>query len=273
MINRIKNFLPALIIAGIIIFSVKLFVAKKKANKEELMSNGNKTEAIIKDIKYDYYFINKARKKQYYYKLTLNYNDLQGNLYKNFVSINDYDFKEKKIGDKIEIFYSTENPKEITLVDYQKIHKTPERILLPNDLLSINKNKNTKSIYDNLNKISYGWEIDQNDSTLFLNKRRKSFIYVRKDSIAYYHNSFLDNQILENDLNQFEKIESKRVAKKPINIDLFEPKSKPLQNFKMRSLVNHYQKDNLNFYSSEINDYSNKPWFSLVLKTTNDRKN
>ena len=65
MINRIKNFLPTLFIIGIIIFLVKLFIAKKEAKNEEVMNNGNKTEAIIENIKYDYYFIDKALKKQY----------------------------------------------------------------------------------------------------------------------------------------------------------------------------------------------------------------
>jgi len=250
---------------------VKLFVIKEKVEDQELIDRGNKTEAVIENIEHSYYFINKIRKKQYYYNLTLKYNDQDGNSYKNNISINDYEFEKQKIGEEIEIFYLPENPNKISLVDYQKVHKTPERKLLPKDLLAFHKNKDLNLSYDELNKISYGWTIDQNDSTLFINKRRKSFIYVRKDSIAYYNNSFLDNKIIEEDLSSFKKIESKRIAKNSINIDRFNPQKKPALNVKMPMLTNHYKKNNLIFYSSQINDFSNKPWFSLVLKTTIDR--
>ncbi|WP_422091123.1 hypothetical protein [Tenacibaculum ovolyticum] len=269
MLDKIKSNYPVFIVVVIILLIVKLFVLLQESEEEELINEGNKTEATIIDSESSstYY---KGR-KTLYNSLTLKYNDQNGEKHQEKISVTYKDYKEKKIGQKIEIFYLPENPKEISLVDYQKVHKTPERKLLPKDLLAFHKNKNLKLTYDELNKISYGWTIDQNDSTLFINERRKSFIYVRKDSIAYYNNSFLDNKIIEEDLISFKKIQSKRIAKNSINIDRFNPQNKPALNVKMPMLISHYQKSNLNFYSSQINDYSNKPWFSLVLKTTTDR--
>lgn len=266
--DKIKSYLPVLVIIGIIVAGVKFYTSKKESKDENIVNKGIKTEAIIENIEKLYYKKNKVRQKQFYYDLTLKYSDKNGKSYKNKASIQDYNFKGQKIGEKIEIFYLPKNPNEIVLADNRKATKTEGRLLLPTDLLVLEKSKNLKSVYNELNKISSDWVIDKNDSTLFLNKKMKSFIYVRPDSITYYNNSLLmvNNSRIEKNLSSFKKVESKRVGKKPINIDIFNSVDKPTTNLISQKILNHYQRDNFNFYVSELNDYSNKAWFSIVLK-------
>lgn len=268
--DKIKSYLPVIIFAGVILLAVNFFVLNKEKKENNIIDKGIKTEAIIENVEKLFYYKNKIKQKQFYYELTLKYSDKEKNIYKNKATIKDYKFKGQKGGDKIEIIYLPENPNEIVLTDNIKAQKTEGRLLLPSDLLVFNKNKDLKTIYSELNKISNGWKIDKIDSTLFLNEKRKSFIYIRKDSIAYYNNSLLmtNNSRIENDLNNFNKIESKRAGKKPMNIDPFNPIDKPIMNLTSQKQVNHYQKNNFNIYSSEISDYSNKAWFSLILKSS-----
>ena len=121
--EKIKSYLPVLIVMAIIVTGVRLYTSKKESNDENIVTKGIKTEAVIKNIEKLSYNKNKARQKQIYYDLTIEYSDKSGKVYKNKASIQDYKFKGQKIGDKIEIFFLPENPNEIVLDDNRKPEK------------------------------------------------------------------------------------------------------------------------------------------------------
>ena len=155
-----------LLIWSLIIIFISLFlypIVKMNLKTEELIVEGIKTEALIQNME-------KLRVRRLnYYSITLKYKDFDGNEYNETIPVSGVDFYKNSKGQKVEILYMPDNPKEVDLVNYKKLYKTEERDLKPQDLRRFNVNKDVDFIYNELNKISFGWLLDEKDSTLFLN--------------------------------------------------------------------------------------------------------
>ena len=258
--NKTKGYLLIAGIIAIVLIPLIYFVSNK-LKSEELIEKGTKTEATIVDVSRS----RNMRTRTFNYNLSLKYKDQNGNEFEETIPVNYDNFRGKGIGQKIEILYLPENPKEINLVDYQKLYDTEERVLGPSDLLAFYENSSLESIYSELNKISNGWLLDQSDSTLFTNSRRNSFIYVRNDSVTYF-TGVQNETAVKSKLNLLKKVKSETIKRTPRNINPFEQAESPKNDFEMPMPTTYYEKDGWDLYSTTVIDYSSRPWFSLVLK-------
>ncbi|WP_077399517.1 DUF3592 domain-containing protein [Cellulophaga omnivescoria] len=258
--NKTKGYLLIAGIIAIVLIPI-IYIVSNKLKSEELIQKGIKTEATVVGVSRSRNF----KTSTFNYSLALKYKDENGNVFEETIPVNYDNFRGKGIGQKIEILYLPENPQEINLVDYQKLYNTEERVLGPNDLLAFYENNSLESVYSELNKISNGWLLDQNDSTLFINSRRNSFIYVRKDSIAYF-TGVKNETAVKSKLNLYKRVKSEVIKRAPKNINPFQLVELPKNDFEMPMPTTFYEKDDWNLYSTTVVDYSSKPWFSLVLK-------
>ena len=76
----------------------------------------------------------------------------------------------------------------------------------------------------------------------------------------------MDNVKIKQNLIGFKKGNSKRIKRSAMNINIFDSKNTPENDYKIPMQSSHYYNDTLDLYSSGLIDFSNRPWFSLLIK-------
>jgi hypothetical protein len=97
--------------------------------------------------------------------------------------VSTYDFKTFYQGQKINIIYSKDNPKNIDLLidtdNIKELKNTQEREIEPSDLINL-VGEQFKNADSKLNKISYGWYFDETKKN-WVNERKGTVIKVESD--------------------------------------------------------------------------------------------
>ena len=119
--------------------------------------------------------------------VAVEFQTLEGKKIIAYENLDTYEFKSFHINQKVNMIYSKSNPQNISLLmsdsDLSKFKNSKEKEILPSDLIhlmSIDKN----NITTELNKLSYGWEYND-QQMLWVNNRKNMAISVTQDSVSY----------------------------------------------------------------------------------------
>jgi len=101
--------------------------------------------------------------------------------------VTSYEFKNFYTGQKIELIYSKDNPRNIDLLvnpeSVKELTGSEERELTVQDLLDLMTGKK-ETILNSLNKIKYGWQYDEKNGG-WVNEKTGSVIVLNNDELMY----------------------------------------------------------------------------------------
>ncbi|MCX2678531.1 hypothetical protein OOZ15_01120 [Galbibacter sp. EGI 63066] len=252
---------------GLFIMVTIISVVNQEIIEDNLYDEGIKTSALV--LNRDSYRRLSRTGSRLKYSLTLKYSDSTGKSYTKKLTVNNREYNNK-IGDTIEILIHPNKPSEITLLNKSKYYGTEERVVTHKDLRDFYSNQNNGYILSKLNKISAEWYTKENDSSCFLNKARRSFIRLTKDSITYYgqvkYEREIKKQIQRLNLSEYGKfnpgyftdIPFGEISEPKVHIDVTMTYAKYIDGNKQYTIYNQI-------------DYSNRAWTILSMKTTTDK--
>jgi len=189
--NKTKAYLLFVGIGLIIIIPITTIIYNN-IQEDKLYKNGVKTSAIIKDSERG----RNPRTRTFNYSLTLSYFDDQGKSRIKEIQVNYEEYRNNPVGESTEILMNLEKPSEIILLNTAKYYDTEERVIRPTDLKNFLQSQDKEYILSKLNKISAGWTIKENDSSIYMNKKRRCFINLKGDSITYFGNMKYKHELL-----------------------------------------------------------------------------
>jgi hypothetical protein len=101
--------------------------------------------------------------------------------------VDTYEFQGFYLNQEVNLIYSKTNPKNINFLltdaDISKFKNSQEKEITPNDLIKL-ISLNSKDIKTELDKISYGWEFN-NQEMLWVNKRKNLGISINSKTVNY----------------------------------------------------------------------------------------
>jgi hypothetical protein len=101
--------------------------------------------------------------------------------------VDTYEFQGFYLNQEVNLIYSKTNPKNINFLlsdaDISKFKNSQEKEITPNDLIKL-ISLNSKDIKTELDKISYGWEFN-NQEMLWVNKRKNLGISINSTTVNY----------------------------------------------------------------------------------------
>ena len=104
-----------------------------------------------------------------------------------YENLDTYEFQGFHINQKVNMIYSKSNPHNISLLmsesDLSKFKNSKETEILPSDLINL-MSVDKQNILAELNKLSYGWEYNE-QQMLWINNRKNIAISVTLDSVSY----------------------------------------------------------------------------------------
>ncbi|MBA6157365.1 hypothetical protein H3Z83_12680 [Tenacibaculum sp. S7007] len=251
--DKLKGYLLIVGIALIVLLPI-VYIISSKIKSKELNSNGIKSTAIVQRVERN----KNVKTRTFSYFITLKYQDYNNNEYSETLPIDFSEYRKRVKGQEIEILYDKMNPKNIEILDYKKFKKTEERILFYEDLIDFQNQLNPEYILDKLNKISYGWEIREKDSSFFINRIRQSYLIVKKDTTKYItdliHNNDITKHIEKTDFMESEKMNVGYIYNPFLNIE------KPKKNISMTVFAKNKIKGECTLKFYDQIDYKRKLW-------------
>ncbi|MBC7440781.1 MAG: hypothetical protein H7250_12470 [Flavobacterium sp.] len=135
--------------------------------------------------------------------------------------VDTYEFQGFYLNQEVNLIYSKTNPENINFLltdaDISKFKNSKEKEITPNDLIKL-MSLNTKDIKTELNKISYGWEFN-NQEMLWVNKRKNLGISINSTTVNYIGQNFstADYFLKKNGFKRIDKIETSSLSRLDAN--------------------------------------------------------
>lgn len=258
--EKLKAIFKLSLVASIPLYAIVYF-AFDKIQSNKLHNHGIKTTAIVQKKEKTRELNGRGLRMKDAYYITIEYQDYNNIRYTKKFRVNNSEYGKRGKGDSVEVLYNKEEPRIVVLIDYRKYKNTQERTLRFDDLIDFQKNNNTKYILDKLNQIAYGWEVKKDDSTFFLNKVRKSYLVMYKDSSKYFANWRHSEDISDYiDKIVFPEREEIRIG----NLDNpFDNLTKPEEGLYFKTLAKIKEVEGFTIrYNHEI-DFKMKAWYVL----------
>jgi hypothetical protein len=133
-----------------------------------------------------------------------------------YEDISSYEFNQFYMNKEVKLIYSKSNPENINLLisssDLRKFKNSKEKDIVAKDLIHLMSIDN-KNIEAELNKISYGWEYN-NQELLWINNRKNVGVSVTQNLVLYIDQNFYtsDSFLEESSFKRVDKTNSDNLS-------------------------------------------------------------